>query len=482
MLSGKRPALLFIIGGGLNYISAVLAERYPHVTHISLQPSDDFLGHEVHTSSLNWHPSSQLSLDETIRQAIAGNKLAGGVLVIEWPPVVTHYQEISGWIRSTLRDILEEASSNAATTGFWAARWLANSVRFVTSVTNTARLDPGTSPVAIACAGPSLSEFVPELLRMRSGMALWALASAVPALLRYGLVPDLVLATDPGFWNGAHLRGAFFRNIPIAMPPSSYASCGILHKSTIIPVDTGLSFEIAAIKAAGTGYEVALASGSAAGTALSLALRLTSGPIMLVGYDLAARGLLDHVQPYAFDILDEKSEGRLSPVNSVRAARVFEHYPFKSGEWRLSRAFATYADMIRVSGHDSTRVFRLASSSVETPIRRAVFKDIPFAAGTTPKYVESVIGGNPSPSARDEAVRAMLESLSDAAFDQANSAIKNSIPIPHDAALYFKALAPRASARLIADAARGEARLEDVMLAISSARETAATRLRCRAC
>lgn len=478
MLSGKKPAILFIIGGGLNYISAVLAEHYPKITCVSLQPSDDFFGNEINTPLLNWYPSSTHSLHEIIEKAIAANRLAGGVMVLEWPPVVNQFKEVTGWIRTTLRDMLEKASSNAATLGYWATRWLGNCLRFVTSVTNTAKLIPGTSLVVVACAGPSLADQMPEIQARRSELALWSLASAVPALLRHGLIPDLVIATDPGYWNGAHLREAFLQKLPIAMPPSSYASCGILQKSTIIPIDTGLSFERVAIQASNFESEVASASGSAAGTALSLALRLTTGPIALAGYDLASSGLLDHVQPYAFDILDHMNEGRLAPAYSARVSRVFEHYPIRSGAWRCSRAFSTYADTIQVSAQNSARVFRLGTSSVETPLHRSDFSAIPHSTGDPPTCIASTTHEGAATLARDNATKAMLESLSTAAQEQAITAVENSEPLPYDAALYYKALAPRESAGLIADAARGEAKLEDVIRATSAARESATIRLR----
>lgn len=462
MMSGKNPAIIFIIGGGLNYISATLSESHPKIEQVSLQPCDYFLGKEVNTPRINWHPSSTMSLQETLRKALAGSRIAGGVVVLEWPPVVNHFQQNSEYIRSTLRDILEESSSNAATIGFWANRWLFNSIRFLSSVSKLGRLVPGENLLVLACAGPSLADCIPEIKARRSQIALWSLASAVPALLHYGLVPDLAIATDPGYWNGSHLRNAYFENIPIAMPPSSYASCGILHQSLIIPINTGLSFEVAAINSAKTFSEVAQASGSAAGTALSLALRTTCGPIVLAGYDLAAKGLLDHVKPYAFDIMDEKSASRLSSAYSTRASRVFENYPLSTGEWRRSRAFTTYADTIDASAQDRVRIFRLGASPIRTNFNRSDLMNIPDFPGSTPTCIIFKTWGGAGTTSRDEAVKVMLDSLSERAFDLSIAAIKNSEPLPIDAVLYYKALAPRESARLIADAARGEACLDDV--------------------
>jgi len=475
ILSGKKPSIVFIIGGGLNYISAVFAENYPKIKCISLQPCDDFLGREVVCPKINWHPSSNKSLQEIIQSGLAGNQLAGGILVLEWPPVVNQFQEISTWIRVSLRDLLEKASSNAATTGYWAARWLRNSIKFVRSVTWTSSLAPGSSMIVLACAGPSLADSMPEISARRSHLALWALASAVPALLQYGLVPDLVISTDPGFWNGAHLREACLQHIPIAMPPSSYAYSEIFNQSTVIPLNTGLIFERAAFETMRINFEVAQASGSATGTALSLASRCTNGPIAIAGFDLAARGLIDHVQPYAFDVLDKKVEQRLDPVYSARALRVFENYPVRSGDWRRSRAFSTYAETIRVSSNDSARFFRLGTSSIETNICRADFRGIPAGSGTKPECISPNSCEGATTKDRDELIEKMLDFLAETAIKQATKALEKTEPLPNDAALYYKALAPRESARLLADAARGEASLDDMRLVASTARANAAS-------
>jgi len=462
VLAGKRPSIVFIIGGGLNYIGAVIADRFPKALRVSLQPCDDFEGSEVDDPPIRWQPSSQASLGEILWKAVSGNRLGGGVAILEWPPVVSRFPSEVENIRTTLRNVLDAASSDSATSGYWASRWLRNCIHFAMTATRSVTLVPGTGTVVIACAGPSLDDALPDLLRIRPDIALWSLASAIPALLHHGIVPDLALSTDPGYWNGAHLRSPFMHDIPLAIPPSSFVPRSIIEGSAILAIDTGLSFERLAISTAGLAAERASSSGSAAGTALSLALRLTSGQVVLAGYDLAARGIKDHATPYAFDVLDELSASRLRPAFAARSERIYNHYPAEELGWRRSRPFSTYAATIRPPETDSGRVSRLGSSPVETPLPRGRLGDLDHRKGTPPACIRETSVRVANTAERAETIPAMLASLADSALDEALAALSSGEPLPYDATVFYKAVAPRESAALLAGAARGEATESDV--------------------
>lgn len=473
VLAGKKPAIVFILGGGLNYLAAAAARRYPHAVRVSLQPCDDFCGKEVCSAEYSWNPASGAPLRTVIRSALASGRMAGGVSVVEWPPVVARFQHESDSMRSILLRCLNEESANSATTGFWASRWLRNSVRFAGAVAEGASLTTGTGPLILACAGPSLTETLQGIRAVRDTVCLWALASAVPALLRAGIRPDLAISTDPGYWNGYHARAAFDAGIPLAMTPSSFSPSVILEKALVLALDTGMSFERGAVEAAGVPSMSAEPSGSAAGTALSLALRSTTGLVALAGYDLAARDMEDHARPYPFDILDTLRESRLRPGHSARTERVLEGFTLASGNWRCSRPFSTYASTIATPEADIGRVLRLGDSPVETRIPRGRLDALAGASGSLP-----AVGGCGQPAAAASGMRraslvAMLDRLTEEAIASARKAIQAGGPVPYDAALLFKALAPRSSAAFIADAARGEARARDLETAAADARLSA---------
>lgn len=469
-LKGRHPSIIIIVGGGLNYISAVAHERFPHAVLVSLQPSADFQGQEVFSPVLSWNPSSTASIHDILGIAFSDNRLAAGVALVSWPPVITHYKPMADTIDVAIREALESASSDAATTAFWAARWLHNCVRFILASNRVSTLLPATSPIILACAGPSLSRTIPAIRPLREDVSLWALASAVPALLQSGLVPDLVVSTDPGFWNGAHLRQSVEQGLPLVLPPSSYAQAQILEGSNLIPLDTGLSFEHASLAARGCSGLQALPSGSSAGTALRLALSITSGYVAIAGLDLAAEGHKDHASPYAFDTLDTMAERRELPAYSARSNRVLHTFTNTLGSWRTSRAFSVYATSIGVPQADGDRVLRLGDSPVETSIPRGCIDTLSDARGIKPciRYQESDY--SMTVPDRRRAADTMLTMLADRAIQQVHEALAESRPVAYEASLLWKALAPRQSASFLADAARGEAIINEAKAIDASVR------------
>lgn len=475
-LAGKHPSIVFILGGGRNYIGSIISEQLPHACTVLLQPTAEFDGTEVQLPSLQWSPASARPLASVLAAALAGERLAGGVSLIEWPPVVTQFPESSGMIRSAVMAELQKASADAATSAFWSGRWLRNSLRFATSRVTLATIEPGNAPIIVACAGPGLADSLSDIHRYRQHVALWSLASAHAALSQAGLEPDLVIATDPGYWNGHHLYAAIRRRTPVAMPPSAFAPGLLFGASSIVPLDTGLSFERAALQTAGMSSHTAQASGSSAGTAIALALASTTGPVGVVGLDLAAHAMADHAVPYALDFVEAEHATRLQPSYSRRSARILDAYPGRDHHWRLSRTFTTYASTMAPGPADRYRTFRCSDSPVELPIRRSTMEqELALQSMAVPVHA-SIRGSGMCQTDAGSAAQAMLERLIADAREQAASAVTNGLPIPYEAALLFKALDPGHSAELLARAARAEADPE-MLSAVLTASRLAAARL-----
>lgn len=458
-LKNKHPSLVFILGGGRNFIGDHIRRRLPHAVSVLLQPSAQFDGDEVHVPRLRWSPSSAEPLVSVIRAALADERLAGGVAMIEWPPVVAQFQETSDMIRTTLLEELGRASADAATSAYWSGRWLRNSLKFATTSMHTATIAAGDAPIVIACAGPGLAHNLDDIRRYRDRLSLWALASAHAALIKEGLEPDLVISTDPGYWNGHHLYEAIRRGAPVAMPPSAFAPGRLFENSSIVPLDTGLLFERAALQTLGLSGNQALASGSSAGTALAFALASTTGMVGITGLDLAARSLSDHATPYAFDVLEVMRSSRLEPSISSRSARILDTYPQHHEGWRLSRSFSTYAATMSVPPDDYHRVLRCSDSPIELPLRRATLDQVMAESCIQPRTLAQLHddGRIRKPGQSNPSAHGILEDMVVNAQKHAAGAIESGRPIPYEAALLFKALDPGHSAELLAKAARAEA-------------------------
>lgn len=80
---------------------------------------------------------------------------------------------------------------------------------------------------AVVCgAGPTLDDVIPTIARMRSAgdILLVAVDTALAPLLRNGIAPDVVVTTDPQYWNTRHLDSALWgsQNIALIADPSTH--------------------------------------------------------------------------------------------------------------------------------------------------------------------------------------------------------------------------------------------------------------------
>jgi hypothetical protein len=370
LLADKKPSLIFILGAGKNYLGLACRRLSPGARIVVMQPDDGFEAELVDLPDRSWHPDHALSLADFLAECLKDGKAAGGIAVLEWQPVLNAFQRQADSMRNALSAALEHYATAAATRSYWARRWLRNCLRFALKARRFVRIRRGTGSLALACAGPSLEYALKDF--QKSGLPFWALASAEEALERRGIMPSLVLASDPGHWAALHLRPALGGACPLALPPSAALPARLLEGgAAIVALDTGMEFEAMALDAAGIEALQARSSGTAAGTALSLALAACEGSVYVLGQDLAARGLAAHARPYALDGIDFSQTSRLSPESQQRSSLMYERYGIRRGEWRLSRAFNAYAQDAFLSDAELKRCLRISDSPVDSDLTRA---------------------------------------------------------------------------------------------------------------
>jgi len=198
------------------------------------------------------------------------------------------------------RKAIADALANERARRRFAAPYLLNTLRNVPSLASESdagvlfNLCPG-APVVIAGAGPSLNRNLEELRPYRDRAILIVADTALRPSLAAGLVPDFVVAVDPGVANARHLTG---------LPPCAQTAlvCEASVQSGSLDGFVGRTFlyRVAAHEPwpwlTASGLEVATlrAWGSVLITAFDLGVKLGGGPLILIGADLAYTG----GQPY----------------------------------------------------------------------------------------------------------------------------------------------------------------------------------------
>lgn len=378
-LKGKKPGIIVVIGPGENYIKQVLDVQYPYPRIYYLQPCADF--DTAENASLNyWSPNSKISLKDFFHQLLFDEFAVAGIAVLEWEPVTRAFPEISRQIRNEMTRILATTASDRATIAYWSKKWFINSARFYKNSDKFLKLKTMDTPITIIGAGPGLMEYKEIIYQMRKSCFIIAIASALPFLAENKIEPNIVLLSDPGFWNIYHTRELLRSTIPIAMPPSARI-CQQLYSKPIIVLDTKLVFEQLVIEALSCPSFNVKTFGTSVGTAIDLALKLTSGQINIFGFDLASCDLSTHCSPYSFSTFPLHHSSRIQPFYSSVYSDVIDQYPEKFGQWRFSRSFSTYAEELRVSKDDTVRIRRYSSSPVT--VQNSMLAEITYLSGNS---------------------------------------------------------------------------------------------------
>lgn len=274
--------------------------------------------------------------------------------------------------------------------------------------------------MVIAAAGPTLEESLEGLAARRQEIELWALPSAVLPLAERGITPDLIVASDPGFYARSHLRRAFGNKIAVAAPVTAARNlCRLAGPLSLFSNGTPLEETLFS----GDVVPVVPENGSVAGVALDLALLLRRNPVVFVGLDGCTYDLLTHARPSELDYYVVGRTNRLFPEETARLERVngSRRIDGLRPPRRVSPALAEYAKWFRRHCRPlGNRVGRVNPTAVDygiEPISLDAIPALPPAIQKQPVVSEAPVSAPPgSPGGVNKLVDE-LATLSEGALD-----------------------------------------------------------------
>jgi len=194
-------------------------------------------------------------------------------------------------VAATVEDGLRSKRLQARTVARFGPTWLLQGLENLDAIASVPSVDAlrgafAGRPCVIASPGPSLSRNVGEIPALRDRVLLMAGTHCLGALGRAGLVPDVVMAADPGDLS-RHCEGTDLRRVDALVVG---ATCR--RENFFRPAPRILSFasngHIDDWIYEGLGEDAGLSTGgSVACSELSLALLLGCDPILFVGQDLS---------------------------------------------------------------------------------------------------------------------------------------------------------------------------------------------------
>ncbi len=367
-------SIYLLLEPGRGYLTQLLHELNPTAKFIEVHCSSAVkpLQSRELSNTERWNPQSEKSLSAFLAEHIDDLDI-GRVSILEWPPAERVFGSAFHEIKTAVRGFLQERRGTIHTTGKFGRLWLHNALKRTAHMPPLLKNIRVQSPIVVAASGPSLNRAIPLLQQHHQKLFILALPSSISALQHAGIVPDMIVHSDPGFYAGYHLHSAGSAHSIAAAP---LFSAGYRHSvvrlallSTATPIEEFFVHELAL-------NPIRIDShGTVAGIAFQLALQLgrpentvdplEGPPIIFTGLDFCYDDILGHSRPHSFDKLLLAGLSRLQPIQHIYYARS----PRSQGE-NQGQTFALerYAGWFQQLGREYRRkVYRLFPSAVEIP-------------------------------------------------------------------------------------------------------------------
>ncbi len=360
--------VIVIVGAALGYLEAAVSAELPgaRLLRVMLDPAIAGLESEP-PAAPGWHPGLGGSLGAFLGKSLDESDVAG-LRVIEWAPCAAAWPEQAALARREIRDFVQSLRASYATTASFGPLWLRNTLANFVGLTRIGRFAEPRGAVCIAASGPSLAEAVPAIARCRDRMELWALPSAVRALLAAGLRPDLVVLTDAGLYALQHLSElcALPVPMPVAMPLAAARGSWRLSGSVLLFAQPFLFEKELAALLAPWPLPVIPPQGTVAASALQLAVAVGHRIIVFAGLDFCFRDVLSHARPSLFEIYHSVRSGRMTPFDGALFAQAADAQGDRRA--RTTPALEAYARWFAAAALPAgVKAVRLAPSRVPLP-------------------------------------------------------------------------------------------------------------------
>lgn len=215
----------------------------------------------------------------------------------------------------------------------WQKNYLLNLKHVVNdySIKNLEKIS--SSPVVIASGGPSLSKQLPLIKKFRDNFILIASGSTFNSLLSEDIVPDFIVSIDGSNTNFEHYKDLQKSNIKLVYGMFNHYKIRDVFSNNCYYFlsDDNSIFKSHLKNVLNEEPIVMYGGGTVAHHALSIAYYLTSGPIALVGQDLAYTNNRSHAENnkrYYELTEDEIKKNGLFKVKGYYNDEVLTDYPF----------------------------------------------------------------------------------------------------------------------------------------------------------
>ncbi len=361
-------AAIIVIGAGLGYIDRILKQIRPDSKIIAIHLESRLYEARIDRKKIidsvkRWHPEAGIDVESFLFDTLDETSISG-LRVLNWPASVKIRRKRADNAAEALTSVIRRLSGNISATAAFGRLWIRNTLRNFLEMERVVYPSSSGIPVVLAASGPGLESTLGILQKHRTVFQLWALPSSIPALMTAGIKPDLIIATDPGYW--ARLHGRYYiEDVPIAMPLS--AAPRPIGAGAPLLLPQGIPGEAFLLKNEEWPRLQLPAMGTVAATAVEAWRQMSTGPLILTGLDLCWHDLRSHARPHAFDGWLSSQTCRHNPMNNIAWERAMKLAPKRIGAYRIGSALQTYTDWFR-NNIPTGRIIRLIPQESGTSV------------------------------------------------------------------------------------------------------------------
>ncbi|OMC89151.1 hypothetical protein BK128_04275 [Viridibacillus sp. FSL H7-0596] len=297
---------IILFGYGLGYLVDELLNKVENEHIVIIDPliENGFLEicerHKNENKVVYWEAGHTNTLGYTIAGLSDGLELK--LKTISSPNYDSLFQKEYYKLLRYLRDFQDKTQINNNTVTFFAEQWQKNLAYNLTSIVQDNSLsilqNKFNVPVVIASGGPSLTKQLPLLKKMEKHVIIIAAGSTINSLLAANIEPDFVVSIDGGEPNYHHFKGLTCENARLiystfnhhgirkSFQKKGYVFTAMEQGSIVKYLHDKFDMEIPMV----------LGGGTVAHFTYSIAHLLNSGPIAMLGQDLAYTNNQTHAQ------------------------------------------------------------------------------------------------------------------------------------------------------------------------------------------
>jgi len=299
-------AIVVLGGFGLGYVAEALLRSAPGRPLVIAEADGDLLAKAAEVRDIGpLLQSPGVSIisggnPENVKEFLTGGPTGSRIHLIIWRASREVSPEWYNGLKTAVEETSRRRAVNARTLERFGRLWVRNLAANIPIFTRALSLEPWKDsfrafPALVLAGGPSLELLLPELKELAERYLIIAVDTAVPAVLKSGVQPDIITAVDPQYWNTRHLDRCSEAAGDALILAESATHPGVFRSLKGRPWLTRTRFPLGTLLEDAAGIRGELkAGGSVATAAWDLARFLGCRTLTIAGLDLGFPGGRTH--------------------------------------------------------------------------------------------------------------------------------------------------------------------------------------------